>query len=253
MEELWSTLLYSVASVHWGLQGFVYVQFCQGPAPVFKSGWGLDFGLLGHLDSLLFSVVLLEICCFAWDHCSSLWPSLVQALSVAQMASCVYRVLWYTVHGPLSDWKVPKPSSLHHGADSWSQVFGHSHSEIIWLNRLPVFLQLPYQLVDKEAIGAGFAPQQATRSWTIGRKWSNKPQNPVWGVTVKLDGCKIVAFVINTQSSSCFILDLNMSSIPGAVISMYRRWNIQSGDSDSGQTNFHPWFDFDSLIKESET
>lgn len=54
VEELWSTLLYSVASVHWGLQGFVYVQFCQGPAPAFKSGWGLDFGLLGHLDSLLF-------------------------------------------------------------------------------------------------------------------------------------------------------------------------------------------------------
>lgn len=36
-----------------------------------------------------------------------------------------------------------------------------------------------------------------------------------------------------------------MSSIPGAVISMYRRWNVQSGDSDSGRTNFHPWFDFD--------
>lgn len=48
-EKLWSTILYSVASVHWDLQAFVYAQL-KDLATAFQS---VDSGPLQHLDPFL--------------------------------------------------------------------------------------------------------------------------------------------------------------------------------------------------------
>lgn len=109
----------SAASLHWGLWAFAQL----------ISIWLLSGLWQGHCSTsiLLFSVILVSICCCAHDHCPVVWPKFGLSFS-CRTDDLTCDVLCYIeefmVNSVIVRWPAPPPSSFGHpislGAADWS-------------------------------------------------------------------------------------------------------------------------------------